>query len=214
MTSRCSACGGVGSQAPSLSCGTFYDHGSLVNGTGSIAIVSGSGDAGVVIALNLWSGRDADLVPSPTGCSARTGRRETVGHISCCVNVTGYVTLAHVLGGVARDRWKSARLLHGATGRRAGHQPPSAGLAGGALLRRPTWVRSLPPCALADRGERRALRTPDARPVRHVQPRDGPQPAGAVGHHPERDPFHDSGVVALRPPSGRSTPPVTPPRRP
>jgi D-alanyl-D-alanine carboxypeptidase len=52
---------GLGLVTYSLSCGTFYGHEGGVNGTASIAMVSPDGSDGVVVALNLRSGRDLRL---------------------------------------------------------------------------------------------------------------------------------------------------------
>ncbi len=53
---------GLGLATYILSCGTFYGHGGLVNGTQSMALVSADGSDGVVIALNLTGTRDPGLV--------------------------------------------------------------------------------------------------------------------------------------------------------
>jgi D-alanyl-D-alanine carboxypeptidase len=52
---------GLGVATYQLSCGTYLGHEGGVNGTASIGIVSPSGDAGVVIVLNLRSSDDPRL---------------------------------------------------------------------------------------------------------------------------------------------------------
>ena len=52
---------GLGLATYLLSCGTFFGHEGGVNGTASIALVSPTGDRGVVIALNLRSAADPRL---------------------------------------------------------------------------------------------------------------------------------------------------------
>ena len=52
---------GLGLARYETRCGVYYGHGGAVNGTGSVAMVSADGDAGVVVAQNLLSDREADL---------------------------------------------------------------------------------------------------------------------------------------------------------
>jgi D-alanyl-D-alanine carboxypeptidase len=52
---------GLGLAKYQLSCGSFFGHGGLVNGTASIAIVSQGGAEGVAAAFNLQSDTDAQL---------------------------------------------------------------------------------------------------------------------------------------------------------
>ncbi len=64
---------GLGIARYELPCGTFWGHEGLVNGTQSIALVDGTGDNGVVIAINLARGGDIDLRTTATlaVCSPR-----------------------------------------------------------------------------------------------------------------------------------------------
>jgi D-alanyl-D-alanine carboxypeptidase len=52
---------GLGLATYRLTCGKFYGHEGVVNGTVSIALVSEDGSDGVVIALNLRDGSDPDM---------------------------------------------------------------------------------------------------------------------------------------------------------
>jgi D-alanyl-D-alanine carboxypeptidase len=52
---------GLGLALYDLPCGTFYGHGGAVNGTGSIAMVDGTGERSVVVAMNLLTDIDAGL---------------------------------------------------------------------------------------------------------------------------------------------------------
>jgi D-alanyl-D-alanine carboxypeptidase len=53
---------GLGLSTYDLSCGTFFGHEGATNGTASIVLASGQGDAGLVIALNLRGQSDPNLV--------------------------------------------------------------------------------------------------------------------------------------------------------
>ena len=55
---------GLGLATYHLSCGTFYGHGGAVSGTHSIAIVDEAGSSGAVIAINLRSDVDPNLLAS------------------------------------------------------------------------------------------------------------------------------------------------------
>jgi D-alanyl-D-alanine carboxypeptidase len=52
---------GLGLAQYDLSCGTFYGHDGLVNGTKSVALVNDDGTAGIVIAFNLYTGTEPGL---------------------------------------------------------------------------------------------------------------------------------------------------------